>query len=455
MLVHARFTFRLADKSSRPLIHSWMTQEHVHEWINGECLKRTLDDLDAFLSGLSFFQHWLSYDGDVPFGYLLTSTVAMNKEDEYRRFCKIGGEAITLDLLIGNPQYLGKGIAHQMIQEFLLSQCSQVQEVLIDPQVTNRRAVHVYEKAGFSIVEEFIPSHSTLPHYLMRLDMNTLRRALEIPTSQYVQHKGLKLWREVIGDQSRPAIILISGAGAHAHFWTDSFCDSLVQGGYYVVRFDHRDSGLSSAVDFNRNPYSVADLAEDVIAIMNALEVKKAHVVGHSMGGTVAQLLALFHPERLLCFTSMSVGPIGTASVADEETMVALLENKPTKNFEESLEGFMQSWRLLNGGLPLDEEMATEYTKELYTRSVHPVGVAWNHIHCQERMPLLPHRIFDTSIPGLFLHGGNDCLSRVWPNGTFDTPKLTTMIIPEMGHMMFHRELEQQIAQILLDHFAQ
>ena len=70
-------------------------------------------------------------------------------------------------------------------------------------------------------------------------------------------------------------------------------------------------------------------------------------------------------------------------------------------------------------------------------------------------MPLLPHRIFDTSISGLFLHGGKDCLSRVWPNGTFDTLKLTTMIILEMGHMMFHRELEQQIAQILLDHFAQ
>lgn len=283
----------------------------------------------------------------------------------------------------------------------------------------------------------------------------TLKHAVLPSYSQFVQHNGLKLWCEAIGSPSNPTVMLISGAGAHAHFWTDSFCTALIEAGYYVVRFDHRDCGLSSAVYFARAPYSVADLAEDVIAIMDALHIKRAHVVGHSMGGTIAQLLALFHPERLLSFTSMSVGPIGTASVVDEETMAELLENKPNQNFEKSLEGFMRSWRLLNGGLPLDEEMAKEYTKELYTRSVHPVGVAWNHIHCQERMPLLPHRIFDTSIPGLFLQGGKDCLSRVWPGATFDTPKLTTTIIPEMGHMMFHRELEQQVAQILLDHFAQ
>jgi pimeloyl-ACP methyl ester carboxylesterase len=404
---------------------------------------------------VSFWKHWLSYDGDIPFGYLLTSTVAMNKEDEYRRFCKTGGEAITLDLFIGNSQYLGKGIAHQMIQEFLLSQCTQVQEVLIDPQVTNRRAVHVYEKAGFSIVEEFIPSHSTLPHYLMHLDMDALKRALVTPTSQYVQHKGLNLWCEALGDQSKPTVILINGAGAHAHFWNDSFCDSLVQGGYYVVRFDHRDSGLSSAVDFDRNPYSVADLAEDVIAIMNALEVKKAHAVGHSMGGTIAQLLALHHPDRLLSFTSISVTPIGTSVAISEDVMKSLIKNKPTQNFEESLHGFLRSWTILNGDLPVDEDMAKEYTKKLYIRSLHPVGVAWNHIHCQEHIPPLPRQLSEISVPGLILHGEKDCLVPVQAYLNPDTKLIKTTIIPKMGHMMFHKELQQQIANTLLDHFAQ
>lgn len=276
-----------------------------------------------------------------------------------------------------------------------------------------------------------------------------------MPTSQHVQHKGLKLWCEAIGDPSRPAVILISGAGAHAHFWTDSFCDRLVQGGYYVVRFDHRDSGLSSAVDFDRNPYSVADLAEDVMAIMNAFEVKKAHVVGHSMGGTIAQLLAIFHPDRLLSFTSISVTPIGTSVTISEDVMKALLENKPTQKFEESLNGFMRSWKILNGDLPVDEDMAREYTKELYTRSLHPVGVAWNHIHCQEHIPPLPHQLSEVSVPGLFLHGEKDCLLPARAVSTPDTKLIKTMIVPKMGHMMFHKKLQQQIAQLLLDHFVQ
>lgn len=170
------FTFKAVDTTSRALIHSWMVQEHVKEWIHGECLQRTLEDLDAFLRGPSSYQHWLSYDGDIPFGYLLTSEVKRDGEDEYACFCRKEDGAITLDVLIGNPQYLGKGLGHRMIQEFLLSKFSTVHEVLIDPEVMNRRAIHVYEKAGFSIVDEFVPPHSTLPHYMMHLDMDKLRR---------------------------------------------------------------------------------------------------------------------------------------------------------------------------------------------------------------------------------------------------------------------------------------
>jgi len=172
------FSFAAADKNLRSIIHSWMAQEHVQEWIYGECLKWTLDDLDAFLSGKSLFQHWVAYDGETPFGYLLTSDVIKNGDDEYAQFCTTQGRAITLDVLIGNVDYLGKGMAHRMIKEFLLSHCTQTDEVLIDPDVKNLRAVHVYEKAGFRIVNEFIPAHSTLPHYIMHLRISDLKRDL-------------------------------------------------------------------------------------------------------------------------------------------------------------------------------------------------------------------------------------------------------------------------------------
>ena len=167
--VFPRFTFTPVNKDFRPLIHAWLSEAHVREWFYGDGLKKTLEDLDAFFLGSSIFQHWLAYEGGVPFGYLLTSKVRKDEQDEYSRFCVSEGDAITLDVLIGNTDYLGKGLTHHMIQEFLETQFSDVEEVLIDPEVMNHKAIHVYQKAGFTIVDQFIPSHSSKPHYMMRL----------------------------------------------------------------------------------------------------------------------------------------------------------------------------------------------------------------------------------------------------------------------------------------------
>jgi pimeloyl-ACP methyl ester carboxylesterase len=273
---------------------------------------------------------------------------------------------------------------------------------------------------------------------------------------QYVHHNGLRIYCEAIGDSAKPAVLLICGAGAHAHFWTDALCETIVKAGYYVIRFDHRDSGLSSAVDFEKEPYSVADLAEDALAILDAFHIKKAHVVGHSMGGTIVQLLAIIHPDRLRSLTSISVATVGEKAVPSQETMKTLLENRPTQNFEESLEGFMRSWRLLNGALPLDEKMATKYTKELYTRSMHQVGVAWNLIRCQEGLPDLSSQLNKVTVPSLFLHGEKDVLISIEgaQNTARAVPHAALLILPGMGHMMFHKELQQHIAMLLLHHFA-
>jgi pimeloyl-ACP methyl ester carboxylesterase len=284
----------------------------------------------------------------------------------------------------------------------------------------------------------------------------TFKQATKPSLSQFVQHNGLRIWCEAIGDSSNPTVLLICGAGAPAHFWTDTFCQTLVQGGYRVIRFDHRDSGLSSAVDFLKEPYTVADLAEDAVAILNAFHIKKAHVIGHSMGGTIAQLLAIHHHDRLLSFTSMSVATVGEKTAPPKDVMDTLLANKPTQSFDESLEGFMHSWRLLNGDFPLDEEMAKAYTKELYTRSIHPVDVAWNHIHCQEGLPDLSNKLSKIKVPGLFIHGKNDVMIpvEVAIHTANATPSSTLTIIQRMGHMIFHKGLQRQIAELLLQHFA-
>ncbi len=270
-----------------------------------------------------------------------------------------------------------------------------------------------------------------------------------------ITHDGVSLYTESFGNTKNQAVILISGAGAPARFWTDSLCKKLMGAGYFIIRFDHRDQGLSSSVDFEKNPYTVLDLANDVIAILNSYNIKNAHIVGHSMGGTIAQLLAIYYPERVKSMTSMSVGTVGNTGNPPKEIMDILLENKPTQDFEKSLPGFIKSWHILNGGFSIDEKMAKEYTRDLYERSKHSVGVAWNHIKAQEGFGDLTEKLKTISVPTFFIHGEKDPLIPVTAGiATARTvPKAKIDIIPGMGHMIFNRDLENKIANVLISNF--
>lgn len=176
-----RFAFKPALEAQRELIHAWLKQDYMAEWIHGQGLQNTLVGLDKFIQlqaqgkGLDrqskITQHWVGYDGDVPFVYLLTSNVFKNGDDEYSKYSETEGLAITLDIFIVDSKYLGKGLAADVIKEFLLSQFSDIAEVFIDPEKRNERAIHVYQKVGFYVVGEFIASWHPVPHYIMRLDM--------------------------------------------------------------------------------------------------------------------------------------------------------------------------------------------------------------------------------------------------------------------------------------------
>lgn len=176
--VEKRFTFQPVQFTQKNFVHEWLAMDHVHRWIHGNGLINTLQDLDKFFEGKSICQHWIAYDTETPFAYLITSRIDKSSPDdsELAKYCQKEGEAITLDLFICNLDYLGKGIAVQMIQEFLISKFSHVSEVLIDPEKENSRAVHVYEKAGFKIVAEFIAEWHPVPHWKMVLNMDSLKK---------------------------------------------------------------------------------------------------------------------------------------------------------------------------------------------------------------------------------------------------------------------------------------
>lgn len=154
------FHFEPVKSSQRILIHNWLVQPHIKEWIHGIGLQNTLNGLEKFFQGESNTTYWIGYDNSTPFAFLITSPE--------------GDDATTLDLFICDLNYLGKGIAVLMIQEFLINHFSNMKRILIDPEATNTRAIHVYQKVGFKIIGEFIASWHPVPHYQMELAMKDL-----------------------------------------------------------------------------------------------------------------------------------------------------------------------------------------------------------------------------------------------------------------------------------------
>lgn len=127
----------------------------------------------------------------------------------------------------------------------------------------------------------------------------------------YVQRPGAELLTQAVGDAVKGTIVLAMGATASMVWWPDAFLEALADAGYKVIRFDHRDTGRSTLSLPGALPYDVGDLAEDVVAIIDAYDVQSAHLVGMSLGGLVAQMVALKHPARVKTLTLFAAEPLG------------------------------------------------------------------------------------------------------------------------------------------------
>jgi RimJ/RimL family protein N-acetyltransferase len=176
MTLKPTLTFAYLKEEQMPMLLSWLSQEHIQAWLHGDGLQNTLNDLKSFFNGSSVCEHWIAYADGSPFGYLITSEIQKNSptDSDLAKWCQQEGRAITLDLFICDQRFLGKGLAVPMIHQFLIDHFSDVAEVHIDPEATNRRAIHVYEKAGFSMIGEFIATWHPVRHYKMRLNMKNI-----------------------------------------------------------------------------------------------------------------------------------------------------------------------------------------------------------------------------------------------------------------------------------------
>ncbi len=242
-----------------------------------------------------------------------------------------------------------------------------------------------------------------------------------------VQHAAcgeVELAYETFGSPDDPALVLVMGLATQMLAWHDDFCAALAHGGFHVVRFDNRDIGLSTHLHeagtpdlsplyvgqrITEAPYTLADMADDTVLLFDALGVDRAHLVGASMGGMIAQEVALRHPQRLLSLTSIFSTTAPDVGAPTPEAMGALLTAPPTTEVE-AAERAVAVYRVIGSpGYPLDEEGLAVRGAEAFRRANDPAGVARQlaAIHVSGDRT---DRLRELTVPTLVLHGEDDPL---------------------------------------------
>lgn len=281
----------------------------------------------------------------------------------------------------------------------------------------------------------------------------------KIKKNKRLVHLGdVELYTETFGTKKKPCLVLIAGAMAPCEFWSDHFC-KLAAEHYFVIRYDHRDIGRSSIIDFEKHPYSLKELSEDAAFLLDQFSMDQAHFVGHSMGGYICQHLALEFPERVLSITPISSGPIAKTEIDDipitegeksvlEKTWEVFLAREVGESMEQKIDGFMHVWKYLNGTFEFDETLALAYTKSLLKSPPELIVSGNNHEkimrHAVEDKRGVIERI---DVPTHVIHGNLDPL--VLPRfgraiGAF-VKDAWLDVINGMGHMFFNKELEATI----------
>lgn len=238
-----------------------------------------------------------------------------------------------------------------------------------------------------------------------------------------LQANGLDIEYEAHGDPKAAPLLLIMGLGAQLITWDGGFVDELVERGFYVIRYDNRDSGLSTKMEaagradvaaaMSGNPkpaYTLDDLADDAVGVLDALRIPAAHIVGASMGGFIAQLVAINHPDRTLSLTSIMSGPGGRDTIQPTPEAAAALVRAPGPNRDEIIAANLEARRILAGeGNPFDVEEETAKVVRLYERSYYPLGFGRQFVAILAA-PSRTAALHEVKAPTLVVHGADDPL---------------------------------------------
>jgi len=272
-----------------------------------------------------------------------------------------------------------------------------------------------------------------------------------------IKANGLSFEVETFGAPNDPAILLIMGFSAQLTMWPVELCEGLASRGYRVVRFDNRDIGKSEKLDrlgkvspaeaFAKlmsgqavaSPYALNDMASDAVGILDALDIADAHIVGASMGGMIAQLVALNHAKKTRSLTSiMSTTGRPGLPPGKPEAMAVLTATPENLERETRVVQAMKIWRVI-GSQPVyaasDIELRAQAEREVDRTPYYPDGMA-RQLVAIVTAPPRHEMLKNVKSPALVIHGGDDPLVSI--EGGKDTaasiPGARLKIVPGMGH---------------------
>jgi pimeloyl-ACP methyl ester carboxylesterase len=262
---------------------------------------------------------------------------------------------------------------------------------------------------------------------------------------------GIDIAYHRLGKSDAPAVILIMGVAAQYIHWPDGFYQALVERGLQIVRFDNRDAGLSThltdapppdlraaiAGDLSSASYTLSDMAMDTVGLMDVLGIEKAHVVGASMGGHIAQTMAIEHPERVRSLTSM-MSTTGDTRVGQPlpEVLREVFGGPPAYTRDEVIQRMVRAVRAVGSpGYPTDEKEVAARAGQAYDRSYDPIGAARQGI-ASIASGDRTERLRNLAVPALVIHGLADRMCDVsGGKATAEAiPGAELVLIEGMGH---------------------
>lgn len=273
----------------------------------------------------------------------------------------------------------------------------------------------------------------------------------------HISVNNIELSYDVLGKENKETVLLIAGLGTQMLRWTIPFCQLLVDKGFRVIRFDNRDTGQSTHFSKSKTismqeliqsaqdgklpeiPYTLFDMAKDAIGLLDALSIDKAHIVGRSMGGIIAQLMASEYPERVSSMTSiMSTSLNPTLPQAEAQVMGMMLQPKPDYNTD--AKGFLEkslmfAKRIAGSKYPLDEQMTIDILTEERKRSAGENGLM-RQVLAIAATGYDKERLAQITAPSLIIHGSEDPIFPVecGRDTAASIPNSKLLVLDGMGH---------------------